>query len=99
MSGRTFLIRLGTGAVLAAGLLTAAVLVRPNPSARAAEPSLDDLAAEYTSAIRPLVQGHCVRCHSEKRQEAEVNLERFASLADVRKGPRTWQKVLEMLDT
>src|SRR5262249_26249576 len=73
--------------------------VHPQPAVEAAEPSLDTLATEYTSEIRPLVQRYCVRCHSEKRQEAEVNLQRFAALADVRQGSRTWQKVLEMLDS
>jgi hypothetical protein len=87
------------GAALATGLLTAAMLVPPKPSVQAAEPALDALAAEYTSAIRPLVQHYCVRCHGEKRQEAEVNLGRFAALAEVRKDSRTWQKVLEMLDS
>jgi hypothetical protein len=99
MNGTTSLIRLWTGVTLAAGLLTAALLVHPNPSVQATEPALDAPAAEYTSTVRPLVQRYCVRCHSEKRQEAEVNLEQFAALGDVRKNSRTWQKVLEMLDS
>jgi hypothetical protein len=96
MSARALLIR--PGAALAAGLLTAALLAHAGPAAPP-EPPLDSLAAEYTGTVRPLVQRYCLRCHSEKRQEAEVNLEQFSSLADVRKGARTWQKVLEMLDT
>src|SRR5439155_11208030 len=80
--------------------LTAAGFVHLYSSSVAAEPSPDRLAAEYTKEIRPLFQRHCWRCHStNKRQEADVDLESFATFADVRKAPRTWQKVLEMLDS
>jgi hypothetical protein len=61
---------------------------------RAAEPTFDTLTTEYTRDVRPLLQRHCGRCHSETRQEAEINLEQFATLADVRKAPKTWQYVM-----
>src|SRR5262249_25580362 len=92
--------RLRLVVALAACAFAAAGLVHLYSSTGAAEPAADPLAAEYTKEVRPLFQRYCWRCHStNKRQEADVDLESFATLADVRKAPRTWQKVLEMLET
>src|SRR6516225_6135224 len=86
------------GLVLGISALSA-WLVSLQPNSVAGEPSLDTLAAEYAKDIRPVMQKHCFRCHGAKREEADVNLESFATLAEVRKSPKTWQKVLEMLDS
>lgn len=64
-----------------------------------AEPSVESLESNYAKEIRPLLQQHCFFCHSAKRAEAEIELDQFAAFADVRKSPKTWQKVLEMLDS
>jgi len=64
-----------------------------------AQPARDALATEFTTTVRPLLKQYCTRCHSDRRTEAEVNLARFDSLADVRKQTRVWQKVAEMLET
>jgi hypothetical protein len=90
-------------ATLAAGLLTCA-LVGPavrkaEPQTGAKAPELDALAAEYGKEIRPLTQRYCQRCHGDKLSEADINLERLATWADVRKQPRVFQKMAEMLDT
>ncbi len=79
--------------------LTAAVLSSPAPRVQAADPSFDALADDYSQNVRPLFQRHCTRCHGSKKHEADVNFEQFSSLAEVRKATRTWQKVLEMLDS
>jgi hypothetical protein len=89
-------IRLGLGLALVVCALVGAVL---EMSAPAAEPSRESLAAEYAKEIRPLFQRYCWRCHSSQKHKGDVVLESFTSLADIRKAPRTWQKVLEMLDT
>ena len=66
----------------------------------AAEPvPFDVLGTEYARDIKPLLKQFCLDCHSTAKQEGELDLERFAALADVRKGTRVWQKVVEMLDT
>lgn len=62
-------------------------------------PNWAALGDAYAKDVRPLVLKYCQRCHGSERQEADVNLEAFARLADVRKDARAWQKVLEMLDT
>lgn len=83
--------------VLPAGLLALAVgylSSGPRPATTAADPADD-----YAKTVRPLVTRYCQNCHSDKRQEADVNLQTFATLADVRKGTKVWQKVAEMLDS
>src|SRR5438270_10117852 len=99
MSGEKARVRLGVSLALVACALAAAGLVPLASSRVTAEPAQDSLAVAYTKQVRPLFQRHCWRCHSGKRQEADVDLGSFTTFADVRKAPRTWQKVLEMLDS
>jgi Protein of unknown function (DUF1592)/Protein of unknown function (DUF1588)/Protein of unknown function (DUF1587)/Protein of unknown function (DUF1585)/Protein of unknown function (DUF1595)/Planctomycete cytochrome C len=67
--------------------------------APAAQPAtFDQLAGEYGGQVRPLVVRFCLECHSTEKQEGELDLERFASLAEVRGNAKTWLKVAEMLD-
>ena len=67
--------------------------------ASAAEPaSFEVLEREYAGDIHPLLTRFCLKCHSTDRQEGELDLERFQALSVVRKAPRVWQKVAEMLD-
>ena len=57
----------------------------------AAEPvSFDEIAAKYTGSVRPLLKRYCLECHNDEEQEGELNLQRFASLAEVRRDPRVW---------
>jgi len=68
-------------------------------SARAADaPGFEQAAAGYTTAARPLLAKYCLECHSTELMEGDLDLERFASLSDVRKSTRVWLKVAEMLD-
>ncbi|MBI3864161.1 MAG: DUF1587 domain-containing protein, partial [Planctomycetia bacterium] len=65
----------------------------------AAEPeSFDILQAQYATDQKPLIKRYCLTCHSTEQSEGELDLERFASIADVRKAPRVWLKVAEFLD-
>src|SRR5262245_19532829 len=91
--------RLRVSLALITCALSAAGLVHLYRVCLAGEPSRDALAAEYAKEVRPLLQRLCWRCHSDKRQEGDVDLGSFSTFADVRKAPRTWQKVLEMLDS
>ncbi|MSQ94267.1 MAG: DUF1592 domain-containing protein [Gemmataceae bacterium] len=65
----------------------------------AQETTFDSLGTSYGKDIQPLVAKYCQRCHSGKQPEATIDFKTFATLADVRKSPRIWQKVLEMLDS
>src|SRR5262245_41651918 len=64
-----------------------------------AQPKATSLEDEYAKDVRPLMGRHCSKCHSGDKVEAEVDFGQFTTLADARKSLRTWQKVLEMLDT
>ncbi len=70
------------------------------PNSFAAEPiAFDVIGTEYVRDIKPILKQFCLNCHSTQTQEGELDLERFAGLADVRTGTRVWLKVVEMLDT
>ncbi len=51
----------------------------------------------YTSDIRPLLERYCYECHAADTTEAEIDFAAFASVADVRRRTKVWQKVDEML--
>ena len=80
---------------LAAGIL--AMIARL--PLQAETPSWDSLAGSFAKDVRPVLLNYCKRCHGANRQEADLNLEGFTKLADVRHATHAWQKVLEMLDT
>jgi hypothetical protein len=56
------------------------------------------IASEYSHDIRPLIAHVCLNCHSTAKQKGDLDLERFASLNDVRRDTKVWLKVAEMLD-
>jgi len=64
---------------------------------RAAEVDFTTIANEYSGQSRALLKQYCLDCHSTATAEGELDLERFATLADVRRQPRVWVKVAEML--
>ena len=69
-------------------------------SARADERAeLAALEKNYDETAAPLLHKYCHACHSEKLAEADVDLEAFKTLADVRKHPQIWVKVREMLES
>ncbi|OAI52906.1 hypothetical protein AYO44_04460 [Planctomycetaceae bacterium SCGC AG-212-F19] len=82
-------------AVASVILLAVALTIR----AQADKPKPGDAAAEFAAAVRPMLQKHCISCHSAKAKKGDLDLERFAALADVRRDLRAWQGVLEMLET
>ena len=69
-------------------------------TARAANPSPPkDAAAEYAAHVRPMMAQYCLSCHSQKAKKGDLNLERFATVDEVRKDVRPWQDVLEKLES
>lgn len=69
----------------------------PAPSAANAD-AFAELSKTYAGEALPLVKKYCADCHSDESKEGELDLEQFATLADVRKKPPVWQRVAEMLD-
>jgi hypothetical protein len=85
----------------AIGLLVAGSRLASDEKAASPVQAASALAAvgqEYERHARPIIQRYCLECHSTKTREGELDLERFATLADVRKDSGAWQKVAEMLD-
>ena len=64
----------------------------------AATQEKDDPAAEFRNRIRPLIAKHCLGCHSARKKKGGLDLERFATLDQVRADIEPWQAVLEMLE-
>ncbi len=60
--------------------------------------SFEDLAQTYQQQIHPLLQAHCVDCHSTADKQGELDLEQFASLKDIRRAPAQWQSVRQMIE-
>ncbi len=75
-------------------LLSGLLLMFPHGRARGG-----DAAAEFNDSIRPLLQAHCLDCHSAKLKKGNLDLERFATVSGVQQDLRTWQQVLEMLES
>ena len=51
----------------------------------------------FDQSILPLLKESCLNCHSTKKQKGDLDLERFASLTDIKKEPMIWQEVLEQI--
>ncbi|MFN3151493.1 DUF1592 domain-containing protein [Bremerella sp.] len=57
------------------------------------------LGDQYEQDVLPLLKTYCIDCHSTADKEGELDLERFATLADIRRDPAKWQNVRQMLAT
>ena len=51
----------------------------------------------FDENVRPFVARYCIECHSTADKTAEIDLERFASAADVAADPSPWQLVADQL--
>jgi Protein of unknown function (DUF1592)/Protein of unknown function (DUF1588)/Protein of unknown function (DUF1587)/Protein of unknown function (DUF1585)/Protein of unknown function (DUF1595)/Planctomycete cytochrome C len=59
--------------------------------------TLASLAADFESEIRPLLREHCLDCHSAEKHKGDLDLERFATAAEIRRHPKVWQGVVEQV--
>jgi hypothetical protein len=50
--------------------------------------------ADFDTEIRPLLKTYCFDCHGDKKQKADLTLEKFLAEADAVKDPATWEKVM-----
>jgi hypothetical protein len=57
-----------------------------------------DAQAEYATVVRPFLKNYCLTCHSTKVKKGSLDLERFASLDQVRQDLKPWQHLIEQLD-
>jgi len=56
-----------------------------------------DVAADHAATVRPLLAEFCLKCHSTEAHKGDLDLERFASIDDVKRHPKVWQGVAEQL--
>ena len=56
-------------------------------------------ADDYADKVLPILKDSCLSCHSTKKQKGDVDLEQFASIADIRRSPKVWEAVLEQVAT
>jgi len=77
-----------------------ALVVAMAGGAAAAEPveSFAQLGDQYRTQTQTLLKRFCLDCHATSDPQGELDLERFATLEDVRKGTAAWIKAAEMLD-
>ncbi len=53
----------------------------------------------FESKVLPLLKERCNSCHSTKKQKGDLDLERFATMADIKKEPMIWEGVLDQIHT
>lgn len=51
----------------------------------------------FEQSVLPVLRDHCITCHSTEKQEGELDLQRFATLAEVKRQPDVWIRVQEQL--
>lgn len=81
-------------------LLYLALVVSGSPMLASEEQaeSFETLGLQYDREMRPLITQFCQSCHSTALRTGELDLQRFGSMAEVRRDSRVWVKVAEMLE-
>src|SRR5712671_225805 len=70
------------------------------PFCAAAASIADGLAGasqEFEQNVSPLLKHYCFPCHSTEKHKGDFDMERFTSLAEVKRHPKEWQAVGEQL--
>src|SRR5262245_55764350 len=93
--GRRFRVTGALGLTASAFLAFAAARITRPTVAQA--PKADELVV-YTATVLPLVKQYCLGCHSAKTKKGGLDLERFATLDELRKDVKVWQGVAEQVE-
>ena len=48
-------------------------------------------------AFRPILKEYCNGCHSTEKQKGDLDLERFTNVAEMKRHPEVWDRVLDQL--
>ena len=78
--------------------IATALLFCPSILAADKPESFPDLGARFDRSVRPLMHQFCADCHSTAEREAELDIEQFETIKDVRRKSEVWVKISEMLD-
>jgi hypothetical protein len=68
------------------------------PTAIVDQPNDHDLQRQFADTVRPFLQTYCFGCHGPKKAEAQLDLSTYQTAADVAKGYRRWNKVMDRLE-
>jgi hypothetical protein len=60
-------------------------------------PAFPARADGFDQNVRPLIQKHCLRCHSAEKFKGEVNLEKFENEESLRGDTDLWLRVVDAL--
>jgi hypothetical protein len=55
-------------------------------------------ADDFQKSVLPVLKKRCNTCHSSEKQKGDLDLERFTSLAEIKKEPMIWEGVLEQIE-
>lgn len=55
-------------------------------------------ADDFQKSILPVLKERCNTCHSTEKQKGDLDLERFTSLAEIKKEAMIWEGVLEQIE-
>lgn len=53
----------------------------------------------YVAQVVPFIKQYCLECHTSKKPDAELHFDRYKDVAAIEADAKTWQKVLEMLQS
>ncbi len=54
---------------------------------------------KYQADVLPLLKKYCLTCHSTALKKGSLDLERFATTADIHKDLKPWQNMIEQIET
>src|SRR5262245_49843601 len=57
-----------------------------------------DLQRQFADTVRPFLQTYCFGCHGPTKAEGQLDLSTYQTVADVAKGYRRWNKVIDRLE-
>ena len=58
--------------------------------------SLDD--AGFGGSVKPLLAKYCLGCHATAKKEGDLDLERFTTVASIRRDVKPWQHLIEQVE-
>ncbi|HZT81155.1 MAG TPA: DUF1587 domain-containing protein, partial [Gemmataceae bacterium] len=74
------------------------LLTLPAGGTGTAQKPAADAKGEYAATVRPLLRKYCLDCHSTRARKGSLDLERFASVEQVRGDLKPWQQLIEQLE-
>jgi len=74
------------------------LLITAGDRLMSAEATDQALQRQFAETVQPFVQTYCFACHGKAKQESELDLSVYATMAEVAKDHRRWAIVLERLE-